>query len=201
MNAVGIDVSKGKSTISIMQPLGVVVAEPFEISYIESELEKLVRFLEGLPGETKIVMESTGRYSEPIARYLHDAGMFVSVVNAILIHNYGGNTKVRKAKTDKKDAARIANWALEYWLDLREYVPEEDIRQMLKVYNRQYNQYNNLIALLDQTFPCVNKLFTASPRSLTVMKSGWILLCVSGTVNVFAAFQKRSLPKDTLHGV
>lgn len=172
MNAVGIDVSKGKNTISVMQPLGVVVADPFEISHTERELEKLIRFLKSLPGETKIVMESTGRYSEPIARYLHDAGMFVSVVNAILIHNYGGNTKVRKAKTDKKDAARIANWALEYWLDLREYIPEEDIRQMLKVYNRQYNQYNklkvmlknNLIALLDQTFPCVNKLFTAPPR-------------------------------------
>ena len=77
MNAVGIDVSKGKNTISVMQPLGVVVADPFEISHTERELEKLIRFLKSLPGETKIVMESTGRYSEPIARYLHDAGMFV----------------------------------------------------------------------------------------------------------------------------
>lgn len=172
MNAVGIDVSKGKSMVTIMRPLGVVVAEPFEISHTESELEKLARFLKSLPGETKVVMENTGRYSEPIARYLHDAGIFVSVVNAILIHNYGGNTTVRKAKTDKKDAAKIASWALEYWLDLREYIPEENIRQMLKVYNRQYNQYNklkvmlknNLIALLDQTFPGVNKLFTTPPR-------------------------------------
>ena len=29
MNAVGIDISKGKSTVAVMQPLGVVVAEPF----------------------------------------------------------------------------------------------------------------------------------------------------------------------------
>ncbi len=160
MNAVGIDVSKGKSMVIIMQPLGVVVAEPFEISHTESELHELAKFLKSLPGETKVVMESTGRYSEPIARYLHDAGIFVSVVNAILIHNYGGNTTVRKAKTDKKEAVKIANWALEYWLDLREYIPEEDIRQMLKVYNRQYNQYNklkvmlknNLIALTLQIF-------------------------------------------------
>ena len=172
MNAVGIDVSKGKSMITVMQPLGVVVAEPFEISLTESELEKLAIFLKSLPGETKVVMESTGRYSEPIARYLHNAGIFVSVVNAILIHNYGGNTKVQKVKTDKKDSSKIANWALEYWLDLKEYIPEEDIRQMLKVYNRQYSQYNklkvmlknNLIALLDQTFPGVNNLFTTPPR-------------------------------------
>lgn len=172
MNAVGIDVSKGKSMIAVMQPLGVVVAEPFEIPHAENELEKLVRFLTSLPGETKVVMESTGRYGDPIARYLHDAGIFVSVVNAVLIHNYGGNTTVRKVKTDKKDAVKIANWALDHWLDLQEYLPEEDIRQMLKVFNRQYNQYNklkvmlknNLIALLDQTFPGVNRLFTTPPR-------------------------------------
>lgn len=172
MNAVGIDVSKGKSMIAVMQPLGVVVAEPFEISHTESELGELARFLKSLPGETKVVMESTGRYSEPIARYLHDQGIFVSVVNAMLIHNYGGNTTVRKAKTDKKDAVKIANWTLDRWLDLREYLPEEDIRRMLKVYNRQYNHYNklkvmmknNLIALLDQTFPNVNKLFKTPPR-------------------------------------
>ena len=172
MNAVGIDVSKGKSMVIVMQPLGVVAAEPFEIAHTESELGKLARFLKSLPGETKVVMESTGRYSEPIARYLHSQGIFVSVVNAILIHNYGGNTTVRKVKTDKKDAAKIASWALEHWLKLREYIPEEDVRRMLKVYNRQYGQYsklkvmlkNNLIALLDQTFPCVNRLFTSPPR-------------------------------------
>ena len=33
MNAVGIDVSKGKSTVAIMQPFGVVSASPFEVSH------------------------------------------------------------------------------------------------------------------------------------------------------------------------
>ena len=128
MNAARIDVSKGKSMVIVMQSLGVVVTDPFEISHAESELEKLARFLKSLTGKTKVVMESTGRYSEPIARYLHDAGIFVSGVNAFFIHNYCGNTKVRKNKTDKKDATKIANWALEYWLDLSEYVPVKDIR-------------------------------------------------------------------------
>lgn len=56
--------------------------------------------------------------------------------------------------------------------DLVQYIPEEDIRFTLKTYNRQYNQYiklkvmlkNNLISLLDQTFPGVNTLFTSPPR-------------------------------------
>ena len=30
MNAVGIDVSKGKSTVAVMQPFGVVAAQPAE---------------------------------------------------------------------------------------------------------------------------------------------------------------------------
>lgn len=171
MNAAGIDVSKGKSMIAVMQPFGVVVASPFEVGHTESELKKLAGFLKRLPGETRVIMEYTGRYYEPIARYLHDAGIFVSVVNAILVHSYSGNT-LRRAKTDKKDAVKLANMALDRWLDLKEYVPEDEVRQMLKIYNRQYNQYNklktmlknNLIALLDQTFPGVNTLFTTPAR-------------------------------------
>lgn len=171
MNAVGIDVSKCKSMIAVMQPLGVVVASPFEVCHTEGELSKLAGFLKSLPGETRVIMEYTGRYYEPIARYLHDAGIFVSVVNAILVHGYSGNT-LRRAKTDKKDAVKLANMALDRWLDLKEYVPEDEVRQTLKIYNRQYNQYNklktmlknSLIGLLDQTFPGVNTLFTTPAR-------------------------------------
>ena len=48
MNAVGIDVSKGKSMVAVMQPLGVVIAEPFEVNHTEIELGKLARFLKSL---------------------------------------------------------------------------------------------------------------------------------------------------------
>ena len=36
MNAVGIDVSKGKSTVAIMRPFGEVIAEPFEVSHTDT---------------------------------------------------------------------------------------------------------------------------------------------------------------------
>ena len=123
MNAVGIDVSKGKSTVAVMQPFGVVAASPFEVAHTENELKELAKFLKSFSGETKVVMEYTGSYYEPIASFLHNEGIYVSVVNAILIHNYSGNS-VRKAKTDKKDSVRIAQYALDRWLDLREYIPE-----------------------------------------------------------------------------
>ena len=171
MNAVGIDVSKGKSMIAVMRPFGEVVASPYEITHTERELKELTRFLKSLPGETKVIMEYTGKYYQPIARHLHEAGVFVSVVNAILVHDYGEKS-LRRVKTDKKDAIKIANYGFDRRKDLTEYTPEEDVRHLLKTLNRQYNQYikikvmlkNNLIALLDQVFPDVNKLFTSPPR-------------------------------------
>ncbi len=56
-----------------------------------------------LDGETQVIMEHTGRYYEPVACFLHKAGLFVSAVNPKLIKDYGNNT-LRKVKTDKADA-------------------------------------------------------------------------------------------------
>ena len=91
MNAVGIDVSKGKSMVTVMRPFGEVVMAPYEVQHIDSELNKLAMQLKSLDGETRVIMESTGNYHLPIAWSLHKAGLFVSVVNAILVHSYGNN--------------------------------------------------------------------------------------------------------------
>ena len=99
MNAVGIDVSKGKSTVAIMRPYGEIVASPFEINHTEDDFKKLVSQIQKLHGESRIIMEYTGRYYEPLANYLYNAGLHVSVVNAILIHDYS-NSSIRRVKTD-----------------------------------------------------------------------------------------------------
>ena len=171
MYAIGIDVAKGKSMVAIIQPLGKVVAPPFVVSHTPHELKKLVDFLKGLDGEVRIVLECTGRYYEPIARHLHDASFFVAAVHAKLIHDFGNNS-IRKVKTDKADALKIANYGLTHWNALIRYAPEDNTRLLLKVANRQYNQSmkvrvslkNNLIALLDQTFPGINTLFSSPLR-------------------------------------
>ena len=72
MNAVGIDVSKGKSMVTVLRPLDVVVAKPFEVGHTAAELGKLSGFLKSLDGETKVVTEHTGRYYEPVAQIIHD---------------------------------------------------------------------------------------------------------------------------------
>lgn len=171
MNAVGIDVSKGKSTVAVLRPFGEVVASPFDVIHNDSDLKKLAQLIKSLPGESKVVMEYTGTYFEPIAQFLHNNGIFVSVVNALLVHDYGGNS-LRKVKTDRKDALKLASYALDRWTELEEYVPADEQRRTLKLLNRQYNQSNkiqtmmknNLISLTDSVFPGINKLFTSPER-------------------------------------
>jgi len=43
MNSVGIDISKGRSTIAVMRPFGEVVISPFEVRHTGSELSKLAK--------------------------------------------------------------------------------------------------------------------------------------------------------------
>ena len=172
MNSVGIDISKGRSTVAVMRPFGEVVISPFEVRHTDSELSELARQLKSLNGETRVVMEATGNYHAPVAKLLHDAGLYVSVINAKLVHGYGNND-LRRVKTDKKDAVKLANYGLDRWLTLPRYVPEEDTRLLLKNCYRQYRQYskvqtvlkNNLISLLDTVFPNVNRLFSSPARA------------------------------------
>lgn len=172
MNCVGIDVSKGKSMIAVMRPLGEMVIPPFEVGHTDAELCELSRRLGGLEGETRIVMEATGNYHLPVASFLYDSGFYVSVVNAMLVHGYGNNN-LRRVKTDKKDAVKLANYGLDHWLTLPRYIPEDEVRLMLKTTYRQYQQCtkvqtmlkNNLISLLDTAFPDANRLFTSPTRA------------------------------------
>ena len=41
MNAVGIDVSKGKSTVAILRPFGEIVTSAFDVAHTETELKSL----------------------------------------------------------------------------------------------------------------------------------------------------------------
>ena len=171
MNAVGIDISKGKSMIAVVRPFGEVVVSPYEIHHTTSELRELASSLKSLEGETRVILEHTGRYYEPVAQTLNNAGIFVSAVNPLLIKEYGNNS-IRKVKTDKADALKIARYGLDNWSELREYTFTDEIREQLKILNRQYSLYtknktalkNNLIALLDQSFPCANTLFSSPVR-------------------------------------
>ena len=65
MNAVGIDVSKGKSMVAVMRPLGELVVKPFEVHHTANELKDLSDLLRGLDGEVRIIMEFTAVIISP----------------------------------------------------------------------------------------------------------------------------------------
>jgi len=174
MTAVGIDISKGRSTVAAVNSAKEVVLTPRDFDHTEIGLERLI-YNELLSlaanGEVKVIMEATGRYHEPVAQALHEAGVFVCVLNPLVTHNYGNNT-IRKARSDKADARKIARYGIDHWAELREYTPIDSMRQQLKLISRQYNFYmkhvvqqqNNLIALSDKVFPGVNEIFTSPMR-------------------------------------
>ena len=194
MNAVGIDVSSRKSTVAVLRPFGEVVRLPFDVRHSAEDLTVLAQQLKTIKGETRIVMEHTGRYYEGIAKVLHEAGLFVSGVNPLLIKEYGNNS-LRKVKTDKADAIKIARYALDNWAELRDYTPMDTIRYDLKTLNRQFQlaskqktaTANNLIALQEQSFPGIRKLFDSPVRSDGTQKwvdfthDFWHADCVRGS--------------------
>ena len=67
MNAVGIDVSKGKSMMMALRPMNQVVLKPREYPHTEVGLEQMALAILGLGEDTRVIMEATGRYHEPVA--------------------------------------------------------------------------------------------------------------------------------------
>lgn len=171
MNAVGIDVSKGKSTVVIVRPFGEIVVSPFEIGHTDREIESLITCIKSIDGETRIVMEHTGHYYEQLLLKLSNAGLFATAVNPKLIKDFSINS-LRNVKSDKADSVKIARYALDRWNELTPYTEVDAVRSQLKQINRQFVFYtkskialrNNLISLVDKTFPGINSLFTSPVR-------------------------------------
>ena len=55
MNAVGIDVSKGKSMVTILRPFGEIVSSPFEIKHTSSDIHSLIKLIHSIEGESRVV--------------------------------------------------------------------------------------------------------------------------------------------------
>ena len=165
MVSIGVDVSKGKSTVCFLTGYGEVLYKPFEISHTERDLSHLVDLISSVKEDVRAVMESTGSYHLPILNYLKKHGVFVSVINPLIMHKYA-NLTLRKAKTDALDSIKIAKYGLDNWNSLFNYVPGSEIYEELKLLNHQYNNYivlrvrakQSLTILLDRTMPGIKTM-------------------------------------------
>ena len=169
MISVGIDVSKGKSTVCILKPYGEIVCSPFEVVHVEKELDNLDNLLKKLDGELRIVMEATGIYHLPVLTYLQEKGYFVSVINPFLMKRYAKENSPRGAKTDRLDSIMIANYGIEKWFKLRKHESDEAVYSELKLLGRRYRYYmeihvkslQEMTHILDYVMPGVKKLFSS----------------------------------------
>ena len=158
---VGIDVSKGKSTVAILSIEGEVIEEPFEINHDINGLNLLEEKLKDISKEDlKIVMEETGTYHLPVLGYLLDKGYFVVAENALKIKKYL-DRGLRKAKTDKKDSYKLAEYTCDNWYKLNKARENDETYDNLRFLSRQYinninvqiKQKNNFSNLCDLLFP------------------------------------------------
>ena len=160
MVSVGIDISKGKSTICMMRPYGEIVLGPIEISHEDSELRALVKVIKGMNEEVKVVMEATGIYHLPVLTYLKDQGLFVAVINPYRMKQYRIQG-LRRVKTDKADSMAIAKYGIDNWYSLKDYIASEEKYTELTLLSRQYRHYmrihvaslQELTHILDYTMP------------------------------------------------
>lgn len=162
MISVGIDVSKGKSTVCILRPYGELVKPVFEVMHTVAGQEAFVAELIALQKteELRVVMEATGIYNLPILMQIHQSGLFVSVINPLVMKRYVSEN-MRRAKTDKHDALYIANYGIDRWFRLTPYHPRQDVYTELCLLGRQYAGYmtqkiqakQNLQWLLERTMP------------------------------------------------
>ena len=176
MISVGIDVSKGKSTVCVMKPGGEVLEPPFELLHTMEGILSLVRLIGTYTEEVRVVLEDTGHYHWPVVTLLVENGIFVCTVNALRMKKYCAQS-IRRAKTDRIDSVRIASYGLTYWSELLPVKPTEDTYRELKLLARQYYQTVsmlvkakvNLSNLLDQVMPGIGDLMSdsASNHKLT----------------------------------
>ena len=179
MIAVGIDVSKSKSTVAILDSDGCIRAKPYSMNHTQTDMNSLVLYLKNVNEPTIILMEYTGHYHYPVLKKLQEEGFPVCLVNPYQMKKYT-DVEIHKAKTDKKDALRIARYALEKSYQLTPYSSLEQKYEDLKFLSRQYNQRisnltvikTQLINLLDETMPGITaylKLKSRQPESCALL--------------------------------
>ncbi|WP_161891145.1 IS110 family RNA-guided transposase [Pontibacter russatus] len=99
----GIDVAKDSFVVATK------LAGKVTTSLHQNNKKGINSFLKGLPDYSWCIMEATGVYSLQLAIALYEKGIKVSVVNPLQIKRFA-QTKLKRTKTDKVDAALIAEY-------------------------------------------------------------------------------------------
>ena len=166
MISIGMDVSKRKSTVAIINVMGEVLQAPFDIDHSKYGLEKLWDLIKDYPkDQVRFIMEATGIYHLGLLNELQKQGYFVHVANPLLIKKYF-DAEIRKGKTDRKDALKLSRYGTEKWWLLQEHSKADQVYLDLQFLSREYNSFMatkiklkvQLSNLIERTFPGLEKI-------------------------------------------
>jgi transposase len=134
---VGIDVSKGKLDVALLDERGKVKSHVFAND--AKGHATLVGWLRERSADLmpRVCMESTGHYGEAAATALVDAGYRVSVVNPARVKGFA-QSELARNKTDRADAALLARFGLalqpEAWT-----APPQEVRVLRSLVERLHS--------------------------------------------------------------
>lgn len=116
---VGIDVSKLKHDVALMNQSRQLIGQPFVIKDNRDDYQRLVRKLNAVASaqqapQIKIGLEATSDYWKNIYHFLNNQSEHfqLTVINPVQTHNWA-KTELRRAKTDPLDAKDIALFMVE----------------------------------------------------------------------------------------
>jgi transposase len=167
---IGVDVSKESFTVCIKNPNGKTV---FQGSFPQS-LEGFQDFLNtvnNLSTEPVIVgMESTSIYYLNLFFFLLENGINTVIINPSVIKNFS-KLGIRDAKSDRKDAATIA----EYLLYAKPELSDKEKLSDLKLLSREKEKLSKELShLKDEILRCLFNLFPELERNFNVFSKGML---------------------------
>ena len=158
---VGIDVSKFKHTVAIIDQDGEIRKKSFDVSNSQEGFDSLLIELGllGLKEQIKIGMEATGHYMNCLVRCLVSNGYQVQIYNPSLIARFRESEAVNLAKTDNLDALLIAKYVATHPFTSSPQI-SYIIGEIRKISRAKYFLfgdktacYNHLLKYLDEVFP------------------------------------------------
>lgn len=166
MYYVGIDISKYKHDCFILGSLGEVINGGFSFT---NDSVGFAELLKNLPFEAKnevrIGLEATGHYGLNLKLFLEKNGYSFMEFNPLLLSKFVKSRTLRKTKTDKLDAATIAQYMLQ--VDYKPYPASfyhnyslKSLTRLRDALVRQRSDYLiRLTNVLDCVFPEFKPLF------------------------------------------
>lgn len=109
---IGIDISKNKHDLAVIDTLGEIIISQFTFENSPLGFDSLKQLIEHIKetyqDDCRISLEDTGHYSHNLLNFLQQSNYETFTYNPLIIKEFARSLSLRKTKTDKKDALVIA---------------------------------------------------------------------------------------------